>query len=210
MKYSCHSLFLYLQSPLTHLRPSSPSILASCHLWNSTKFRLNSSESESYATTDGQSASLSWNKAPIWGLRTDMYYPLTITVLLLWGTLSDERTPPVVMCLLTRLLRNCFFLCCVLIRFRGNVFTELLSSNWRLLWFYYSSFRASCHIIRVVNLRRMKWEGYAARISAARNACRTWIGGLNGRLISRCIFGGFCKLLNEAFSIWTVCRRMIG
>jgi hypothetical protein len=26
-------------------------------------------ESESYVTTDGQSASLSWNKAPIWGLR---------------------------------------------------------------------------------------------------------------------------------------------
>jgi hypothetical protein len=27
------------------------------------------SESESNITTDGQSASLSWNKAPIWGLR---------------------------------------------------------------------------------------------------------------------------------------------
>jgi hypothetical protein len=27
------------------------------------------SESESYVTTDGQSDSLSWNKAPIWGLR---------------------------------------------------------------------------------------------------------------------------------------------
>jgi hypothetical protein len=26
------------------------------------------SESESYVTTDGQSASLSWKKAPIWGL----------------------------------------------------------------------------------------------------------------------------------------------
>jgi hypothetical protein len=31
-------------------------------------------ESESYVTTDGQSASLSWNKAPIWGLRPDFYY----------------------------------------------------------------------------------------------------------------------------------------
>jgi hypothetical protein len=28
----------------------------------------------SYVTTDGQSASLSWNKAPIWGLRPDLYY----------------------------------------------------------------------------------------------------------------------------------------
>jgi hypothetical protein len=32
------------------------------------------SESESYVTTDEQSASLSWNKAPIWGLRPDIYY----------------------------------------------------------------------------------------------------------------------------------------
>jgi hypothetical protein len=31
-------------------------------------------ESESYVTTDGQPASLSWNKAPIWGLRPDIYY----------------------------------------------------------------------------------------------------------------------------------------
>jgi hypothetical protein len=31
-------------------------------------------ESESYITTDGQPASLSWNKVPIWGLRPDLYY----------------------------------------------------------------------------------------------------------------------------------------
>jgi hypothetical protein len=29
---------------------------------------LSEPETESYITTDGQSASLSWNKAPIWGL----------------------------------------------------------------------------------------------------------------------------------------------
>jgi hypothetical protein len=34
----------------------------------------NISESESDVTTDGQPASLSWNKAPIWGLRPDLYY----------------------------------------------------------------------------------------------------------------------------------------
>jgi hypothetical protein len=50
------------------------------------------SESESHVTTDSQSASLSWNKAPIWGLRPDINYCLTITVLFLWGALSDERT----------------------------------------------------------------------------------------------------------------------
>jgi hypothetical protein len=32
------------------------------------------SQSQSYVTTDGLSASLSWNKAPIWGLRPDLYY----------------------------------------------------------------------------------------------------------------------------------------
>jgi hypothetical protein len=32
------------------------------------------SESESYVTTDGQPASLSWNKAPIWGLRPDLFF----------------------------------------------------------------------------------------------------------------------------------------
>jgi hypothetical protein len=50
------------------------------------------SESESYVTTDGQSASLSWNKTPIWGLRPDFYYCQTGACLLMWGALSDERT----------------------------------------------------------------------------------------------------------------------
>jgi hypothetical protein len=49
-------------------------------------------ESESYVTTDGQSASLTWNKALIWGLRPDLYYYQTVAGLLMWGTLSDERT----------------------------------------------------------------------------------------------------------------------
>jgi hypothetical protein len=51
-----------------------------------------STESESYVTTEGQSASLSWNKAPIWCLRPDIYYFLTISGLLLWSALSDEMT----------------------------------------------------------------------------------------------------------------------
>jgi hypothetical protein len=47
-------------------------------------------ESESYGTTDGQSAILSWNEAPIWGLRPDLYYCQTVAGLLMWGALSDE------------------------------------------------------------------------------------------------------------------------
>jgi hypothetical protein len=49
-------------------------------------------ESESYVTTDGQSASLSWNKAPIWDLRPDFYNRRKVAGLLMWGALSDERT----------------------------------------------------------------------------------------------------------------------
>jgi hypothetical protein len=41
---------------------------------------------------DGQSASLSWNKAPIWGLRPDLYYCQIVVGLLMWGALSDETT----------------------------------------------------------------------------------------------------------------------
>jgi hypothetical protein len=46
----------------------------------------------SHITTHGQSASLSWYQAPIWGLWTDFYDCQTIAGLLIWGALSDERT----------------------------------------------------------------------------------------------------------------------
>jgi hypothetical protein len=49
-------------------------------------------ESESYVMTDGQSASLSWIKAPICGLRPDLYYRQTVAGFLMWGALSEERT----------------------------------------------------------------------------------------------------------------------
>jgi hypothetical protein len=38
------------------------------------------------------SVSPSWSKAPIWGLRPDLYYCWTVVGLLMWGALSDERT----------------------------------------------------------------------------------------------------------------------
>jgi hypothetical protein len=49
-------------------------------------------ESESYVTIDGQSASLSWNKAPIRGSGLDLYYCQTVAGLFMWSALSDERT----------------------------------------------------------------------------------------------------------------------
>jgi hypothetical protein len=56
------------------------------------KPQLDYSEPEPHVATDGQSASLSWNKASIWGLRPDFYYCLTVVGVLLWSALSDERT----------------------------------------------------------------------------------------------------------------------
>jgi hypothetical protein len=40
---------------------------------------------ESYITTDGQSACLSWNKSPIWGLRPDFITVRQLRGLLTWG-----------------------------------------------------------------------------------------------------------------------------
>jgi hypothetical protein len=47
---------------------------------------------ESYVTTDGQSASLSWNETPVWGPRPDFCYFQTVADFLMWGVLSDGRT----------------------------------------------------------------------------------------------------------------------
>jgi hypothetical protein len=63
-----------------HLTPTSYS--SHCRLKTESE-----PESESYVTTDGQSASLSWNKALIWGLRPNFCYCETVA-----GALSDERT----------------------------------------------------------------------------------------------------------------------
>jgi hypothetical protein len=46
---------------------------------------------ESYITTDGQSASLSWYIAPTWGLQSDFYYSQTVAVFFLFGALSLTR-----------------------------------------------------------------------------------------------------------------------
>jgi hypothetical protein len=57
-----------------------------------TTISLRQSQSQSFITTDGQSASLSWNKVPIWGLRPVLYYCQTVSGLFVWDALSEERT----------------------------------------------------------------------------------------------------------------------
>jgi hypothetical protein len=53
---------------------------------------IEKSDSEAYIISDGQSASLSWNKTPNWSSRPDFYYCETVACLLMWDDLSDERT----------------------------------------------------------------------------------------------------------------------
>jgi hypothetical protein len=52
---------------------------------------LTAIESEFYITTDDQSTSLSWNEAPNWALKSDLYYCQTVVGLLMWGSLSLTR-----------------------------------------------------------------------------------------------------------------------
>jgi hypothetical protein len=49
------------------------------------------SEFEFYVTTDGQPASLSWHKRPSGAYDQIFITCVTVTVLFLWGALSDER-----------------------------------------------------------------------------------------------------------------------
>jgi hypothetical protein len=60
-------------------------ILTSC-------YHLSRVVSSLMLTTDGQSTSVSWNKAPIWGLGPDFYYCQTVAGMFMWDALSDERT----------------------------------------------------------------------------------------------------------------------
>jgi hypothetical protein len=88
MKSSLHSLIHVLPFLLIHLLLPSPELAL---ILDNHSFK--SSQSQSHVTTDGQSASLSWNKAPIWDLRPDFYYCQTFAGLLMWCcALSDERT----------------------------------------------------------------------------------------------------------------------
>jgi hypothetical protein len=80
----------FVSPPTT--RRATVEVFEPASTWDSTSVTTpNESESESYVTTDGQSARLPWNKAPIWGLRPDFYWQ-RVTCLLIWGALSDERT----------------------------------------------------------------------------------------------------------------------
>jgi hypothetical protein len=93
VKSSLHSHFLQLPIPKTRPNSLPTMVLYSYSFWTpNSKSLISLAESESYVTTDGQPASLSWNKAPIWGLRPDIYYCPTVAGLLIWGALSDERT----------------------------------------------------------------------------------------------------------------------
>jgi hypothetical protein len=99
---SCHNI-MYIVTNLINALPGNSSVTTrnnkgSCVFCRTDRRANRLAESESYVTTDIQSASLSWYKVPIWGLRPDFYcrteYGIRRTVagLLIWGALSDETT----------------------------------------------------------------------------------------------------------------------
>jgi hypothetical protein len=72
---------------VSHMKSSFHSRTLATIFFIASRTELNCVESQcqSYVTTDGQSASLSWNKAPICGLRPDLYYCRTVAGLLMWA-----------------------------------------------------------------------------------------------------------------------------
>jgi hypothetical protein len=82
-----HTLNSFWMTSVWRISPKNLSLLSEYRtgLYSQSRIRV-----ESYVTTDGQSASLSWNKAPIWGLRPDFYYQ-TVAGLFIPVALSDER-----------------------------------------------------------------------------------------------------------------------
>jgi hypothetical protein len=71
----CYDLMQIRGRPNTKHRPQQ--FLHILHLYSLPRIH-ELVESTLYITIDGQLASLSWNKAPIWGLRPDFYYCQTI------------------------------------------------------------------------------------------------------------------------------------
>jgi hypothetical protein len=89
----CSLLLQFTNHYVTHYTFSTPSSSTAVSRDSiSSNSGKRQSQSQSYITTDDQSASLSWCLAPIWGLRPDFYYCQTFAGLLMRGALSDERT----------------------------------------------------------------------------------------------------------------------
>jgi hypothetical protein len=79
-------LYNYCQlCQLTHWTPSERRLSDGSPWRTLSNLGLTQSQSQSYVTTDGQPASLSWNKAPVRGLRPDLNYCLTVAGLLIWA-----------------------------------------------------------------------------------------------------------------------------
>jgi hypothetical protein len=95
-------------------------------------------QSQSYVTTDGQPATLSWNKAPIWGLRPGRYYCMTVVGLLMWGALSDERTG-----LLFARVTVSSKVCCQYVQFTSYMLLNVYTYT-RPLWVQ-APYSRSCH-----------------------------------------------------------------
>jgi hypothetical protein len=74
------------------MSPQPPTLLtAVSRLSTPTLLGLTNNQSQSYVTTNGQSASLSCCQAPIWNPRPYFRYCQTLMGFLMWGVLTDKR-----------------------------------------------------------------------------------------------------------------------
>jgi subtilisin-like proprotein convertase family protein len=73
LEFICHSFTVALVYNSSHIEFLPKDICSTNYYEDLSPLSESRIESESYATTDGQSASLAWNKAPIWSLRRDFY-----------------------------------------------------------------------------------------------------------------------------------------
>jgi hypothetical protein len=145
MKSSLHSLIPFLQFLLNHLRLPSQK--------TQVKVTLRLTVGRSVGQSVSQSVSQSWCRAPIWGSWPYIYCCLIVTVLLLWGALSDERSKDSLISSRYidsglpqqktpfRSLSQPYLNCCLLNCCRGNVFTDTLPRSECLLLLYYSGFQ---------------------------------------------------------------------
>jgi hypothetical protein len=93
---------------------------------------------EPYVRTDGQSATLSWNKAPIWGLRPESYNCQTVSGLLMYGALPDGRTGLLLRLLLVSSAQS--FSACLPNGFTNQVVVLLRACDtWQRLFLWLSS-----------------------------------------------------------------------
>jgi hypothetical protein len=147
--------------------------------------------------TNGQSASLSWCQAPIWGLRPDFRYCQTAAGLLMWGALSIEKTglskssynwwsvsqSVLVYDLISVIvIQLCVYWCGAPFLMRGQVrHLQLLLALASAVVLKSESYRTHDHILLSLESRLHQPRGSGPCIYITHFHCLLWLAGLQWR-----------------------------